>query len=560
MGVVPIVKTVVGLLAIGGIGGASYFYKELLFNNNELFLQTYLIQLSSKTIDNFSEKFICEFEGQIDEKCSIFSLNFGEKTYVTNQEIFHSQINKNLSLTKDSFYKLEINKRKINKSFINKEIKIKKNNFEQEEIASFKILVNFRDVLNKKWNGLKMLVQAQKSVFETSAFSKCKINPNSENTEDISCKIYEFNDLPSHKNSLDFSKIKEITDLNKVQSGRYYIIDFSDVKDSLTENHLNLLNDIEIIDPRAENNDGTTKTFFTFIAKIISHVETEESNYSKNKALIFTDKLNIDDYHKTYIIAKGKTGSGSGAITTVPKNYQCLSGNDKKDPNCELIELKDNERTLSKINFAENLENSTAIDVNSEKFFKIVVNNEIINSITKWDGTEEIKIVSSDSSNTTEYKKLTPLFFIENGKTVKGKTNLFIVNETIKSADTTFNSIDTWNSYKCELVGEASKAACDIYKFAQTPNTEDILASLTSSTTKVTQKSEWKNNDFYLINYTGTEKIDFSKLISKDELSINIESQTGDKSVATSNIAFTLFNSNAPFDINNSSKVLSLSQ
>lgn len=542
-------------LSLAGIGATSYRYRGILsdfWNKNQ---KTYLVQASEDSSKMLTGNYSCLLEQEKDDKCHLLKLNFKKEQHISFKEISSSNEKINEEIKKDVFYKLVINKHKIKKEFKNGETKILINDDKNQKITTLKIVwlieSNKQHGPEKEWGDQKLLVKANTSVFSTTTVTpnKCLIGETS-STEEITCSIYSFNDVPSNKNSLDFSKIKKITDLNKVQAGRYYVIDFSAETDQTKKSKLNELKNIATISVK----DATTKkTSFNFVSKIIAHIDSSRPETpTKNHALIHRENFIKNENHSTYIIVKSGTTAGSDGFSSNTGSYKCTVGeneNKRTDDNCAIIELSDQENTLSKITNSTNLTQAKTLKGSDQKYFKIIANNDIINEIKTWDGTKKIKIVSAGSNQETEYKQLDVLFFVEGNKVKKGKTSFSIVNEVTKKTETELNGISVWNTYKCKLHGDKTANDCDVYKFDKQLNSKNIVASLNSTISKVNAKEDWKNNHHYFIDWK-TKKIDFANLTKKNA-EIIVEVSNINKIVATAKINFPLTNLNTTFEANN---------
>lgn len=555
-------KILGGVVAGATLGSLAFIYRGPFMEIWKQDIQTYLVQSNDGATSKLKDGYFCKFDQQTDNWCEILKLDFEDKKYISAQELISAESEFDDVLIKDDFYKLKINKNKIKTDFINGKTEIQIVNNLNQDLTTLKIISLIKEeTINEpeeKWGDHKLLVRANKSVFSEFqlTLNNCSIGESFK--EDIDCKIYEFLVSPSNKNDLDFSKIKLVTDVRRIQAGRYYILDFSATKSSSIKAKLNKQKNINAISAKYSHtgykDNRELQSIFNFVAKMIAHIEKNEERFFLNKALILKNNFIKNKNHPTYIIASSDSLVTSDLLSN-EKNYKCSI---KNDSSCTLIEITDKEKTLLQLTNAETLVTSNSDKPATQKYFKVITSNEIVADIMKWDGTEKIKVVDVNDFS-KEYKKLTPLFFVEDGMLSKGKTNSSIVNEVIKKDENLIASVKSWNKYKCKLQDENTAKNCDIYKFTEKLNVENITSFLTTNIEKVSKKEDWDNKNFYAINVKGNKIIDFLKLkLNQKNKAKNLEILVDNVVIATAKISIPLPNLPSQFDSNNLSKSLLL--
>lgn len=516
------------MASLGCIGATGFIYKDKIWDYFDQELKTYLVQAKTISTNKLDKYYFCETDDEVDEKCFVSLLSFNSQNFLLSKELLKPTERLTSTLEENSFYKLTIDKNKIkDDDFLNGKTTITIKNLSKEVIGVLKIITLISEETVKEeskefWGDSKILVQANKSVSSTinTQLSKCVIG---NEKEEISCNIYEFNNSQSNKNIIDFSKIKKVDDWKIIQSGRYYIIDFSESETS-QKNKLNDINKIKII---AAKDTTEEKTNFSLISKIIAHID-EEQNSNKNKAIILKNNFQNNDNHSTFMVAKSESNSTNNGISYLPKNYKCAFSEGKKeknDDNCSLSELNDNEKTLLEI------KNSNNTKTTGTKWYKVVANNEIIDAITLWDGSKKIKVKSNVSNSTQEYKKLEPVFLVEKETLIKGSTKLSIATFiTPNNTETNIAEITDKQTYKCKVDSLQNSENCQIYKLFKTFNKKNVDSTIFENLSQSLKKEDWAKGSSFLVEMKETTKFDVNNL--NDSSHIIVFNATNNREIA----------------------------
>lgn len=564
MKVVELLHTLARATAVGGAGVVGYYFGRPLINMFNADYHTYLIKTDANHVNEtiaLNDDYFCFFSTQEeDDDCRLYDLGTNDKHYIDGENIANTTEEITGTLKKVFFYKLVVNKTKIKNNFLNKEISIKRVNKNEEEKESNKntfiakatvISEIFPNKLKKikTWNRGQILVQAKTSVFSATELKniKCFLSDDTE----VNCKIFKFNDS-SHKHLFDFSKIKDLTNIEEIQSQQYYVLDFSGNRDGIEKNKLNIQSNIDEI--TIKDND-TAKVKLKFVSKIFGILEDVPSVTVKKQAVIFSTNFGANTNNSTYIIAQSVNNSG-GNFKALPKNYKCkTSSGEKFDESCSIIELTEADKTLQLITASDKNTDNTSLKT-ADKYFKIIVNNQILQQLNSstWDGEQKLKIVGN-GTDSTEFGELKALFLVEGNRATKGKSN-FVIATAEEEITGSISSIDENTQYQCKTIDSSSStssaANCDVYKFSiPQPNIEDIEKQINGEITKANKSDDWKQKNVFLINL-DSQKIDHSN--SSIKVSVKISSANDD--IATLKINSHLFNMNKTFDSKDISSLL----
>lgn len=528
-------KTIGGIVAAGSVGTAGYIYRGPIFSFLYAEYQTYLVQVKTNADSTYQLKtgYLCSFTAddveQKDDECELFNLGLSDQKYVDGNTVNKTTDKISEVLKEKNFYKLSVNIGKISEDFLNKEISLKKNDKDSGVIATLTVLSLINDKHDESsfdtWSGEKLLVKADSSVFESSALTsiKCHIPDNTNTTIEINCKIYEFNDAITDKHYFDFSKIKKLTNIETIQSGKYYVVDFSDEATATTKNKVKSLTAKSKITIKS---DTTEKVKMSFVSKIFATLEDTPSTSTNNQGVIFSKDFGANSNNSTYIIGESVNNSG-GEFNAKDKNYSCkaTSNGSEKDTTCSIVELTDNDKTLKAITAASKQTDKDTLKT-AGKYFKVTANNKVIQPLTTtWDGEQKFKIINT-TTDTQDFGELKALFLIESGKVTKGKSVLAVT--TFKQEGSDYASITmptTDQTYKCQIGSSGSAEDCEIYKLPVTFNTKNPYSAFTSDLQKSNDKADWVSKSSFLIHAKGSTKFDASSM-QNTEVTVTVESDS----------------------------------